>query len=189
MARSHVKLASSLAQLERLQNEGRRVFRSDEFSRLHRERLIKQGFVREVIKGWLISSSPDADANDTTPWHASFWEFCISYCTNRFGEAWHLSPEQSLLIHAERTAVPQQVIIHSTRGSNNRVELLFNTSMYDLKRKEMPPSAEVVIRDGLRLYVPEAALVKVPDAFFTRNPLEARVVLSGIRNATGLLER
>lgn len=189
MARSHVKLASSLAQLERLQNEGRRVFRSDEFSRLHRERLIKQGFVREVIKGWLISSSPDADANDTTPWHASFWEFCTSYCTNRFGEAWHLSPEQSLLIHAERTAIPQQVIIHSTKGSNNRVELLFNTSMYDLKRKEMPPEADLVTRGGLRLYVPEAALVKVPDAFFTRNPLEARVVLSGIRNATGLLER
>ena len=189
MATSHVKLASSLAQLESLQNEGRRVFRSDEFSRLHRERLIKNGFVREVVKGWLISASPDSDVNDTTPWHASFWEFCASYCNSRFGEAWHLSPEQSLLIHAEHTAIPQQVTIHSPRGSNNRVELLFGTSLYDLKKKEMPPQADLVTLGGLRLYVPEAALVKVPDVFFARYPLEARVVLSGIRNATGLLER
>jgi hypothetical protein len=79
-----------------LQESGRRVFRSSELSRTHRERLLRNGFLREVMKGWLMSSSPSARAGDSTPWYASFWEFCARYCHDRFGDAWHLSPEQSL---------------------------------------------------------------------------------------------
>ena len=114
------------------------------------------------MKGWLISSSPDADPGDTTPWYASFWEFCASYCTTRFGEAWHLSPEQSLLLHAENTLIPRQVIIYTPKGANNRVELPFDTSLYDLKQKDMPPHADLTTRNGLRLFMPEAALIRVP---------------------------
>ncbi len=75
MATPHEKLASSLAQLAKLQRGGRRVFRTRELTRTHCERLLKQGFLREVIKGWLISTSPDSAPGDTTPWFASFWEF------------------------------------------------------------------------------------------------------------------
>ncbi|MDE2911485.1 MAG: hypothetical protein OXL68_00975 [Paracoccaceae bacterium] len=67
MVTPNVKLASSLAQLERLQETGRRVFRSGELTRLHRERLVKNGILREVMKGWLISSSHGANPGDTTP--------------------------------------------------------------------------------------------------------------------------
>ena len=38
------------------------------------------GFLQEVIKGWLISSNPGAREGDSTPWYASFWEFCARYC-------------------------------------------------------------------------------------------------------------
>ena len=106
MAKPNEKLAASLAQLKNLQQGGRRVFRSIDLTRVHRERLLRYGFLLEVMKGWLISSSPDADPGDTTSWYASFWEFCVSYCTARFGDAWHLSPEQSLLLHAESTVIP-----------------------------------------------------------------------------------
>ena len=189
MVTPNEKLASSLAQLEELQKTGRRVFRSGELTRLHRERLVRNGFLREVMKGWLISSSPDANPGDTTPWYASFWEFCASYCTTRFGEAWHLSPEQSLLLHAENTLIPRQVIIYTPRGANNRVELPFDTSLYDLKQKDMPPHADLTTRNGLRLFVPEAALIRIPETYFARNPVDAQVVLSGIRDATDLLGR
>ena len=189
MATPAEKLASSLAQLEKLQKAGRRVFRSAELTRLHRERLVRNGFLREVMKGWLVSSGPDADPGDTTPWYASFWEFCASYCTARFGGAWHLSPEQSLLLHAENTLIPRQVVIHTPRGANNRVELPFDTSLYDLKRKDMPPHADLTTRDGLRLFMPEAALIRVPEGFFARNLVDAEVVLSGIGDTTGLLSR
>ena len=189
MATPNEKLAASLAQLRKLQGRGRRVFRSGELTRVHRERLVRNGFLQEVMKGWLISSSPDADPGDTTPWFASFWEFCAAYCTARFGPDWHLSPEQSFLLHAENTVIPQQAIIYAPRGANNTVELLFGTSLYDLRQKEMPPEADLTERDGLRLFVPEAALIRVPEAFFVRHPVEAQVVLSRIRDAADVLRR
>jgi len=189
MATPHEKLAASLAQLESLQKGGRRVFRSKELTRVHRERLVRNGFLREVIKGWLISSSPGADPGDTTPWFTSFWEFCALYCAERFGDQWHLSPEQSLLLHAENTVIPKQLIIYTPKGGNNTVELLFGTSLYDLKQKRMPPEADLTERERLRLYTPEAALIKVPEAFFVRSPVEAQVVLSGIRDASDELGR
>ena len=86
MATPNEKLAESLDALKALQEGGRRVFRSDELSRVHRERLLTNGFLQEVMKGWLISASPSARAGDSTPWYASFWEFCGMYCSERFGE-------------------------------------------------------------------------------------------------------
>ncbi len=189
MVTPNEKLAASLAQLQKLQDQGRRVFRSGELTRVHRERLVRNGFLREVMKGWLISSSPDADPGDTTPWFASFWEFCAAYCMARFGQDWHLSPGQSLLLHAENTIIPHQVIIYTPKGNNNTVDLLFGTSLYDLRQKEMPPDADLTERDGLRLFMPEAALVRVPEAFFVRHPVEAQVVLSSVRDAADVLGR
>jgi hypothetical protein len=72
MATPNEKLAESLSALKALQESGRRVFRSDDFSRVHRERLVENGFLLEVMKGWLISSSPGARGGDSTPWYASF---------------------------------------------------------------------------------------------------------------------
>src|SRR5260370_2173583 len=166
MATPNEKLAESLAALKELQKDGRRVLQSSELSRTDRERLLKQGFLREVIKGWLVSASPDAKGSDTTPWYASLWEFCARYCEERFGKDWHLSPEQSLLLHAEHTVIPAQAVVYSPKGPNNTVELLFGTSLYDLKQKDMPPAADLTEKDDLRLYTPAAALLRVPDAFF-----------------------
>ena len=68
MATPSEKLAASLSLLEELHKGGRRVFRSRELTRVHRERLVRNGFVREVMKGWLISSSPDVAAGDIHPY-------------------------------------------------------------------------------------------------------------------------
>src|SRR6267154_1885160 len=131
------KLAESLDVLKELQQGDRRVFRSDDLSRVHRERLVENGFLQEVMKGWLISSSPDAQPGESTPWHASFWEFCARYCDERFGEQWHLSPEQSIFLHGERTVIPDQLVVHSPKATNNDINLLFGTTLYDLKVVEM----------------------------------------------------
>jgi hypothetical protein len=187
MPKPNEKLAESLAALQALQKGGRRVFRSRELSRTHRERLLRNGFLREVMKGWLISSSPQAREGDSTPWYASFWEFCASYCQDRFDEAWHLSPEQSVLLHAQNTVIPTQVVVYSLKGTNHTMNLLFGTSIYDLKQPEMPPAVDVSVKDGLRLFSPAAALVKVPETFFTRKPIETQVVLAGIREASDVL--
>jgi fido (protein-threonine AMPylation protein) len=187
MATPNEKLAESLDALKALQEGGRRVFRSDGLSRVHRERLVANGFVQEVMRGWLISSSPSARAGDSTPWYASFWEFCARYCGDRFGEEWHLSPEQSLLLHGEKTVIPAQVVVNSPKGTNNTINLLFGTSLYDLKVSEMPAAADLAVRDGLRLFSPVAALVRVAESFFARNPIEVQVVLGSLADTSDLL--
>ncbi len=48
----------------------------------------------------------------------------------------------------------------------------------------MPPDSGLAIRDGLRLLFPEAALVRVPESFCCECPVEARMALSGIRDAS-----
>src|SRR5215472_19140289 len=166
MPTPHEKLAAALTALRKLQKGGRRVFQSDELDRLARERLLQNGFLREAMKGWLISSSPDARDGDSTPWYASFWEFCGRYCTARFDDEWHLSPELSVLLHAENTVVPSQVIIHSPKGTNHKIPLLFGTSLYDLKLSQMPSAADLTVRDGLRIFTQAAAMIRVPEGFF-----------------------
>jgi len=181
------KLAESLDALKALQEGGRRVFRSDDLSRVHRERLLENGFLRELMKGWVISSSPDARDGDSTPWYASFWEFCARYAADRFDEEWYLSAEQSLVLHGERTVIPPQVVVCSPKGANNTVDLLFGTSLYDLKVPAMPPREKLAMREGLRLFTPVASLVEVAESFFARNPVETQVVLASLPDASDLL--
>jgi len=186
MPAPHEKLAGSLTALQTLQKGGRRVIQSSELSRADRERLLASGFLQKVMKGWLIASSPGARPGDSTPWYASFWEFCARYCEQRFGDAWHLSPEQSLLLLAENTVIPRQVVVYSPKGGNHKLDLLFGASLYDLKT-DMPDAASLTERNGLRLLSPEAALVRMPESFFSRQPTETQVVLSGLRHASDLL--
>ncbi len=94
-----------------------------------------------------------------------------------------------MLLHAECTAIPRQTMIYTPKGTNNKVELLFGTSLYDLKQKDMPADVDVTTRDGLKLLLPNAALAKVTEAFYVRNPVEAQIVLSGIRDAGDVLGR
>ena len=187
MAAPNEKLAESLDVLKALQSGGRRVFRSDDLSRVHRERLVENGFLQQVMNGWLNSASPGARAHDSTPWYASFWEFCALYSAERFGDKWHLSAEESLWLHGEKTVIPEHVVVCSPKGSNHRVNLLYGTSLYDLKVPEMPALGNLVMRDGLRLFSPAASLVGVGETFFARNPVESQVVLASLADASDLL--
>jgi fido (protein-threonine AMPylation protein) len=188
MAAPNEKLAGSLDVLKALQAGGRRrVFRSDDLSRVHRERLVENGFLQEVMKGWLMSASPGARAGDSTPWYASFWEFCALYSAERFGDEWHLSAEESLWLHGEKTVIREQIVVCSPKGSNHLINLLYGTSIYDLKVPEMPAPRNLVMRDGLRLFSPAASLVGVGETFFARNPVESQVVLASLADASDLL--
>ncbi|HEY5211913.1 MAG TPA: hypothetical protein VIJ38_02705 [Acidobacteriaceae bacterium] len=57
------------------------------------ERLLPQGFLQQVLKGWLIPSRPDDATGESTVWYASYWQFCAIYLRERFGTEWCLSPE------------------------------------------------------------------------------------------------
>ena len=189
MLKPHEKLPRSLKLLLERQGEGRRIFRSAEFPREDRERLLRSGHLLPVTRGWLMLSSPGSVGHDTTPWYASFREFCARYSTHRFGERWHLSPELSLLRHAENTTVPQQVIVHAERGGNNLIALPFETSLFDLKVETMPPREDICEREEVRLLTTEAALVRVPESFYRDHPLDAHTVLAGVAGVGGVASR
>ena len=187
MATARERVAGSLEVLERLQRDGRRVFRTTELTRVHRERLLANGFLQRAVNGWLISASPAAAPGDSTPWYSAFWEFCARYCERRFGRRWWLSAEQSLLWHGGNTSIPGQVVVHAPQGGNNRVELPFGTALFDVRDRKEPAPGDLVEKAGLRLLSPANAVGRVSAAFFRTHSVEAQVVLAGIRDASRVL--
>ena len=189
MVSPNEKLAEALAALSELQDDGRQIFQSSQFRREHRERLIRNGYLRPVIKGWLMLSRPDAPSHDTTAWHASFWEFCARYCTHRFGERWHLSAEISLRLHAEDSTVPSQLVVRAAQGGNNHITLPFDTALFDLMSPEEPVPGDLCERNGIRIYSVEAGLLRASSTFYRDHPVEARTVLAGVRQVGPILQR
>jgi len=186
MASPTDKLAESLEALQGLEGKGVVAVRSSDLSRTHRERLVKSGFLREVIKGWYIPSRPDEVPGDSTAWYASFWDFCAAYLSVRFGRDWCLSPEQSLSLHAGNRTVPAQLLVRTPRGGNKPTALPHGTSLFDV-RSAMPKRSEIVERDGLRLYSVAAALVATSEQFFRRFPTDARTAMAMIKDASDML--
>ena len=132
-------------------------------------------------------ASPTARVGDSTPWYASFWEFCARYSAERFGDEWHLSAEEVALAARRKTVVPEQIVVCSPKGTNHLINLLHGTSLYDLKVPGMPPAENLVMRDGLRLCSTAASLVGVGEIFFARNPVESQVVLASLADESDLL--
>lgn len=186
MATPQEKLASSLEALKALRDEGAVAIRSENLTRTHRERLLKNGFLQEVMKGWYVPASPNDRTGDTTPWYAAFWEFCAAYLNERFGKAWCLSPDQSLKLQAGNDTVPGQLLVRAEKGSNKPVQLLHGTSIFDV-RAALPPEKDTATQNGLRLYKPAAALIEASPDFFAQNPTDARPALALFADASEIL--
>ncbi|MBQ2260000.1 MAG: Fic family protein [Loktanella sp.] len=186
MSSAAEKLASSLEELKTLESDGAIAIRSKDVSRTHRERLVKAGFLKEVMKGWYIPSRPDETAGESTAWYTSFWGFCAQYLADRFGADWSLSPEQSLIIHAGNTTVPTQLLVRAIKGGNSKTDLPHNTSLFET-RATIASNEALEIVDGLHLFSIEDALILVPEVFFQNHPTEARTVLAMLPDASRLL--
>ena len=189
MARPPEKLAQSLEVLRALQApDGAGAIRARDLSRTHRERLLANGFLQEVMKGWFIPSRPDEVKGESTAWYASFWRFCAVYLETRFRTQWCLSPEQSLSLHAGNWTVPRQLAVRSPRAGNKVTNLPHGTSLLEL-RIAVPAAADRKQEQGLWLFSVEAALVACSPNYFSSNATDIRAVLPMIRDASGLLAR
>lgn len=186
MATPSEKLAESLEALHQLQAGGRIAIQSGDLTRTHRERLLRNGFLEEVIKGWYVPARPDETQGESTAWYASFWQFCAAYLESLKGEDWSLSPEQSLAIHAENWTVPKQLLVRSIKARNNVTSLPHGTSLLDIKAK-LPPRGEQVQKKSLRLFGLPSALIACSADAFRQNPSDMRVALSMIRDASEVL--
>jgi hypothetical protein len=183
------KLAQSLEVLKTFQNiNGMAVIKANDISRTHKERLLANGFIQEVIKGWFILTRPDTHKGDSTSWYTSFWYFCSVYLNERFSDDWSLSPEQSLYIHSGNFAVPKQLLVRSTKARNRATELLHGTSIFDI-RANLPEEKNIVNVNGLRIYSLISALISSSSSCFSQRPSDMRTALSMIKDSSEILER
>jgi len=187
MATPSKKLAESLEVLKNLQEHGKIAIRSAEITRVHRERLVNGGFLKEVMKGWYIPARPDETAGESTAWFTSFWHFCAEYLKTRFKSDWSLTPEQSVRLLAGNKTVPKQLLVRAPKARNQITKLLHDTSIFEVRAALPDKSAMIIDKDGLQLFSLPSALVQCPEDFYTRYPTDARVALSMFRDASEIL--
>src|SRR5262249_51251898 len=82
-----LEIMRALEILHGLQNaNGAAAIRVRDMTRVHRERLLANGFLQEVIKGWYRPSRRDEKKGESTAWYASFCRFAAVYLETRFGK-------------------------------------------------------------------------------------------------------
>ncbi|PKO62574.1 MAG: cell filamentation protein Fic [Betaproteobacteria bacterium HGW-Betaproteobacteria-18] len=187
MAAPHEKLAQSLAELAKLQDQGARVIRSSQLSRTHRERLTKSGFLAEVLKGWYLPGRPGESLGNTSAWFAGMRNFISGYCDERFDNDWHLSPEQSLQLRSGERALPLQLQIWTKGGHNQLVPLPHGCSLFLYRAPGLLRSKAEPDEGGLRLVELAPALVAVNAGFYRQQHVAARIAMSLIDDSTELL--
>lgn len=180
------KLASSLVVLKSFQEQGIVAIQTKMLERVDRERLVKHGFIKEVMRGWFILSSPAEGIGESTTWYSSYWGFCADYLNERLGEEWCLSPEQSINVYVGEKGVPTQLLVRSPKGRNKPTELIHGTSLFDVRLK-IPDSQHLSRIDGLRVYTLPSALVHCARNHFITQATQIRAALSMLTDASEVL--
>jgi len=186
MATPSEKLASSLEALKYLQDKGIVAIRSADLLRADRERLMKNGFLQDVMKGWYIASHPDDVIGESTAWYTSYWSFCASYLASRFKDDWCLSPEQSLQIHAGNMQVPKQLLVRSQKAGNDVTNLPHGTSLCSVKTT-LPTAKNREFKEGLRLFSLTSALISCSPTYYQQCPTELRTTLALVKSSSDIL--
>ena len=181
------RLATALAALKALQEQGLRAIPGTEFSRSDREALQRGGFLKEVVRGWYVPSRPDEAAGDTTAWYAGLREFVAGYARRRFGDRWHVNPEQSLLLRSGERTAPRQIQVWATEGTNQTVKLLHGCSLFVYRAPALLAATPAPDCGGLRLVELPAALVAASPTFFAQNPMAAQIALASLPDAADVL--
>lgn len=187
MATPSEKLAQSLEVLKDIQDNQQIVaIKTSELSRVHRERLLENGFIKKVIDGWYITTPPDEREGDSTSWYASYWNFCSRYLTERYGKDYCLSADQALQQHTGNQTVPYQLIIRTKAATNKPTPLPYNTSLFSMK-SSLPDEAEIIEVGGIRMPSLASSLIHCSPAMFTNNTTDVRTALTMIQDASEIL--
>lgn len=180
------KLAEALEALRTLQDQGVVAIKSDSLTRVIRERLLKNGFIKEVYKGVYMIKPPDEQPGDSTSWYHSFWKFASQIVEEKYQDDWYISPEQSLLIHSGNWTVPTQLVVKSPKATNFSTELPYGTSLFQMA-SPLPVKNEIIKMDGVRLLSLPASLIYSSPTIFISNPTDVRTALSMIKDSSEVL--
>jgi hypothetical protein len=185
MASPSEKLADSLQLLRALQRDGIVAIHTGTLSRTHRERLMANGFLKEVYQGWYIATSPDEMKGDSTSWYSSFWTFCGQYLDRKYKKNWCISAEQSLMLHAGNRTIPTQLIVKSPEANNYNTELPYGTSLFHI-RSQLPENVDVTTIHGIRMFGLPEALVSITTSTYTHNATDVRTALAMVKDAADI---
>lgn len=181
------KLSEALTALHAVLGAERGVIRGKQLKPATRRLLVGKGFLREILKGWYFVSDPTADQGDTTPFFANFWEYLAAYLNERFAAQYCLTPEHSLLRHAQNTVVPKQVSVMLAVNQTQLQPLAFAYSlMLYPAMSSFPPSQHIRTLHGLRCVSPEYALVQLTPSAFARHAAEVQMVLSSLQDPSAV---
>ena len=182
------KLATSLKALQYLQNKkGIVAIQNKDLSRTNKERLLKNGFLKEIAKGWYIITNPKEKVGDTTSWYINYWKFCAQYLQHKFGKNYCIAAEQSLQIQSGNLRVPHQLIVRAPKANNNVFNLMHTTSIFAMK-SSIPKVASTEIKNHIRVMTVVYALVNSTENTFKNNKIALRTVLAQISDVSELLE-
>ncbi len=187
MASPAQRLQSSLTELRARQKKGITAIRATDLSRTHRERLLANGYLREVIKGWYFAIEPGQYPDERSAWHAGYWPFCADYLNRMRKDEWCLSPAQSIALHTGNRRIPEQLRVRAIKARNNATGLPEGLSLLEM-RSGLPAEKHVVVVNGLRLYRLPAALVACSARVFLKEPVDLRIALTFIDDVTEILE-
>jgi fido (protein-threonine AMPylation protein) len=184
MATPGEKLATSLEVLQRVQKGN--VLRSSSLGRVHRERLLQNNFLLEVVKGWYVVTRPALNDGSSTPWFASYWTFVAAYLNERYGDDYCLSSESSLHLHTGATVVPRQLVVIARAKGTQKLNLPFDTSLLIYQDDKNFPAGRARLNDLWVMDLP-TALCKAASSFFRQNPADAELALRMVRDSSDLL--
>lgn len=171
MATFGALLAASLERVKQVAQDN--IVQAAHMGRADRERLLKNGWLTPIIRGWYILGQPSGQG-ETTQWYAAYWHFMRHYLAERFGQAYCLSPESSLDFFLDQNNVPQQLMVMAGSGGTGKVELPHATSLF-CWQSELPHEREEVA--GIQVMPLAHALCRVSPTLFSRAPATAEIAL------------
>jgi hypothetical protein len=171
-------LAATLTRVRQIARDD--IVRSQDVSRGDRELLVSRNWMREIIRGWYLLTTPEAKPGDTVIWHSSFWAFVAAYVGERFGRRYCLSAEASLDLWSGAMGTPKQLTVLTTRGGTSRIELPTGTSILTYENARNLPM-DIVELNGVQVMSLGTALVRTTPTFFHLDPLTAEIAFKQVR--------
>lgn len=175
------KLATALTELHEVLGSERGVVRGSQLRNATRVLLLEKGYLREILKGWYFVSDPSAASGDTTPFYANYWEYLGSYLSERFGNAYCLTAEHSLLRQAQHNVIPKQVNVMLAINQSQIQELAFGHSvvLYPGGKSFPAPEYQEVVM-GVRCMSAPYCLVMLNPRYFRDYAREVQIVMGKI---------
>jgi hypothetical protein len=169
------------AALERARQAARDdIVRTQDLSRGDRELLVSRNWLREIIRGWYLLTTPEARPGDTVIWHSSFWAFVGAYFRERFGRRYCLSAEASLDLWSGAMGTPRQLTVLAASGGTSRIVLPTGNSILTYENAQNLPR-DIVELNGVQVMSLGTALVRTTPTFFHLDPLTAEIAIRQVR--------